>query len=68
MITVGVGPQDNVLIKLATNIYHVAKTLKLDVLTKIQKDPRAQNSNTTSLHTTTTLLKRTKISVLFSYL
>jgi len=46
-------------------MYHVLKILKLDVLRKeIQKDPRTQNSNTTSIHTTTTVLKRTKNLIL----
>lgn len=67
VITVGVGPQDKVLIKLATKTYHVVKILKLYVRRKIQKDSRAQNNNTISLLTTTTLLKRTKnISSIFS--
>ena len=67
MITGEVGPQDKVFIKLATKTYHVVKILKLDVPGKIQKDSRAQNNNTISLLTTTTLLKRTKnISSIFS--
>lgn len=67
VITVGVGPQDKVLIKLVTKTYHVVKILKLYVRRKIQKDSRAQNNNTISLLTTTTLLKRTKnISSIFS--
>lgn len=67
MITVGVGPQNKVLIKLASETYHVVKMLKLDVTGKMQKDSRAQNNNTDSILTTTTLLKRTKkISSVFS--
>lgn len=48
------------------------KILALGVLRKeIQKDPRTQNSNITSVHTTAIVLKRTKNTVLrvfFPYL